>query len=256
MRSFILILFLLTFLPRSAAQELIFSEDFSEATLNMEKWNVITGDGCPDLCGWGNNELQVYTENNHEIRDGKLVITARKNGDRYTSSRLNTRGKVEFLYGTVEIRAKLPQGKGLWPAFWMLGANIDQVGWPACGEIDILEYVGKEPGMIFTSLHTTSSHGNTVNSRKTALENIEEGFHDYAMTWTPEYIRFSVDGNPVYEYAPEHKDKANWPFDQPFYLLVNLAIGGNFGGPEVDQNIFPAPYIIDHIRVWQDHQKI
>ncbi|WP_224491272.1 glycoside hydrolase family 16 protein [Robertkochia flava] len=252
MRSSLLLFAFLCYLSRCGAQELVLFEDFSGDTLNEEVWNVIQGNGCPDLCGWGNNELQVYTDTNHELRDGKLVITARKEGEKHTSTRLNTKGKLEFQYGTVEIRAQLPRGKGLWPAFWMLGSNIDTVGWPACGEIDILEYVGREPGMVFTSLHTTSSHGNTVNTKKTALENIEEGYHDYSMTWTPEHISFSVDGETVYKYSPELKNNATWPFDQPYYLLVNLAIGGNFGGHEVDDTIFPASYVIDHIKVWQD----
>lgn len=237
-----------------SAQELVLFEDFSGDTLNSTVWNIIEGDGCPDLCGWGNNELQVYTDKNHRLENGHLIITAKKEGEVYSSTRLNTKGKFEFRYGTAEIRAKLPQGKGLWPAFWMLGANIDQVGWPACGEIDILEYVGREPEMVFTSLHTPSSHGNTINTKKTPFEDIEEGFHTYTMTWTEQAIHFDVDGKRVYTYNPELKNKSTWPFDQPFYLLVNLAIGGNFGGPDVDPGVFPASYIIDHIKVWKNSQ--
>ena len=233
------------------AQELVLFEDFNSNALNPEVWNVITGDGCPELCGWGNNELQVYTDQNHELKGGKLYIKAEKNKDGFFSTRLNTKGKFELQYGTVEIRAQLPEGKGLWPAFWMLGSNIDQVGWPACGEIDILEYVGREPGRIFTSLHTTSSHGNTINTKKTPIEGIEKGFHNYSMSWTPEAISFHVDGNHVYTYAPEIKNKETWPFDQSFYLLLNLAIGGNFGGPEVDESILPTEYVIEHIKVWK-----
>ena len=139
------------------------------------------GDGCPNLCGWGNNELQRYTKTNHQLVDGKLIITARKQDSIYTSTRITTKNKKEFQFGRMEVRAKLPIGKGLWPAFWMLGSNIGEVGWPDCGEIDILEYVGKEPKTIFTSLHTRDSSGNTVNTKKTIIDDIEEGFYVYAV---------------------------------------------------------------------------
>jgi len=155
-------------------------------------------------------------------------------------------------YGRVEARAKLPVGHGIWPAIWMLGSNITEVGWPLCGEIDILEYVGREPDMVFNSLHTKDSHGNTVNTKKTKIETIEEGFHTYTADWTPEKIDFYVDGNLMYTFAPEHKTEEIWPFNQPFYLILNMAVGGNFGGPEVDDSIFPQEFVIDYIRVYKD----
>ena len=133
----------------------------------------------------------------------------------------------------------------------MLGSNIDAVGWPKCGEIDILEYVGKEPEHIFTSLHTADSHGSTINTKKEIVEGIEEGFHTFAIDWTEEYIEFLIDGDSFYTFAPKYKDEATWPFDQPFYILVNMAIGGGFGGPEVDDSIFPQDFVIDYIRVYQ-----
>ena len=121
------------------------SEDFNTESLDIETWNYELGDGCPNICGWGNNERQVYTKKNISIRDQQLVITATKEGDNYYSGRISTKDKFEFKYGTVEVRAQLPRGNGLWPAIWMLGHDIDSNTWPACGEIDIMEYVGKQP---------------------------------------------------------------------------------------------------------------
>jgi len=226
-------------------------EEFEGTRLSEDTWNFEVGDGCPTLCGWGNNEAQTYTRQNHRVEDGKLIITARKEADGYSSTRIATKGKMEFRYGRLEARAKLPTGKGVWPAIWLLGSNIDAVGWPLCGEIDVMEYIGREPGQVFTSLHTQDSHGNTVNTRKTPIEGIEEGFHLYAMEWDPEKIRFFVDEEAVYTFAPEERTEEIWPFDQPFYLIINLAVGGNFGGPEIDDSIFPQQLVIDYIRIFK-----
>ncbi|MBB1193407.1 glycoside hydrolase family 16 protein [Flavobacterium sp. SOK18b] len=232
-------------------RKLVWEEHFNGKSLNEKTWNVELGDGCPN-CGWGNNERQLYTADNHKIEKSCLVITAKKEADnKYTSTRITTKGKKEFQYGRFEARAKLPVGQGIWPAFWMLGSNIDQVGWPMCGEIDILEYVGKEPNMVFTSLHTQDSHGNTINTKKTKIESIEEGFHLYAIEWTPDKIEFFVDAKLVYTFQPELKNQAIWPYNQPFYFIINMAIGGNFGGPEVDDTIFPQKFYIDYIKVYQ-----
>jgi len=232
-------------------RKLVWQENFSETKLNESDWNYELGDGCPNLCGWGNNERQIYTTSNHLLSKGKLIISANKEGDRYTSTKISTKGKKEFLYGRIEARAKLPKGKGIWPAFWMLGSNIATVGWPKSGEIDILEYVGKEPQTIFTTLHTQDSHGNSFNTKKTAIPNIEKGFHVYAIDWTKDKIDFFVDSNLVYSFEPSPKNENTWPFNQPFYIIVNMAVGGNFGGPEVDTTIFPQDFVIDYIRVYQ-----
>ncbi|NER15335.1 family 16 glycosylhydrolase [Leptobacterium flavescens] len=231
--------------------KLVWEEDFNGTELDESVWNYELGDGCPGLCGWGNNESQIYTKKNHRLHQGKLIITGRKEGSIYTSTRITTKAKKEFKYGKIEVRAQLPVGKGLWPAFWMLGSNIDEVKWPNCGEIDILEYVGKEPGMIFTSLHTKASHGNTLNTRKMRIKGIEEGFHTYTAQWTKDSISFYIDNELVYTFRPEQKTKETWPFDQPFYLIVNMAIGGNFGGPEIDDSALPQNFIIDYIKVYQ-----
>ena len=232
-------------------KKLVWEENFDGSALNEEVWNFELGDGCPHMCGWGNNEKQIYTRENHRLKDGFLFITARKDGAKYTSTRITTKGKKEFKYGRMEARLKLPLGTGVWPAFWMLGSNIDKVGWPMCGEIDIMEYVGREPGTLFTTLHTKDSHGNSKNTRKAAVAGIDEGFHTYAAEWTESEIRFYVDGEHFYTFEPENNSEEVWPFDQPFYFLLNLAIGGNFGGKEVDDSIFPVEYVIDYIRVYQ-----
>ena len=232
--------------------KLLWEENFDGKALNEKIWNHELGDGCPNICGWGNNERQVYTKTNHRLEKGMLIITAKKDGDQYTSTRITTAGKKEFKYGYMEARAKLPLGQGIWPAFWMLGSNIKQVGWPLAGEIDILEYVGKEPDMVYTTLHTKATHGDHASSKKTAFPEIEEGFHTYGVNWTPEAIEFFVDGKSVYTFAPKDKPVEVWPFDQPFYFIVNVAIGGNFGGPEVDDSIFPQEFIVDYIRVYSN----
>lgn len=231
-------------------KKLVWEENFNGKNLNEEIWNVEHGDGCPN-CGWGNSERQLYTNENHKFVKGNLVITAKKEEGKYTSTRITTKGKKEFQYGYFEAKAKLPVGNGIWPAFWMLGSNIDKVGWPKCGEIDILEYVGREPDMVFTSLHTQDSHGNTINTKKTKFEDIEDGYHIYAMDWSKDKIDFFVDGKLVYTFNPEHKTEAVWPYNQPFYFIVNVAIGGNFGGPAVDDSIFPQDFSVDYIKVYQ-----
>ena len=246
-----LLVLLIAYSGNAQNQKLVWAEEFDGQSLEEASWNYELGDGCPNLCGWGNNERQIYTKENHRLEDGKLIITAKKDGDTYTSTRITTKDKHEFQYGRMETRAKLPVGHGLWPAFWMLGANISEVGWPACGEIDILEYVGREPGEIFTSLHTPDSHGNTINTKKTQFPDIEDAYHVYAAEWSPEKIDFFVDDQLVYTFNPEDKTEAVWPFDQPFYFILNLAIGGNFGGPEVDDTIFPQEFSIDYVRVYE-----
>ncbi|MCP9199051.1 glycoside hydrolase family 16 protein [Gramella sp. GC03-9] len=247
----IMLLFLGMSTSAIAQEKLIFEDDFNGDSLDMSSWNYEEGDGCPNLCGWGNNERQIYDRNYVEVRDGKLVITAVKEDGKYYSGKINTKDKVEFKYGEIEIRAKLGTGKGVWPAFWMLGADVEKVSWPASGEIDILEYVGREPGMVFTSLHTPASHGETMNTKKTRIEGIEDGYHTYRAVWTEDFIEFFVDGKQVYKFTPQEYDEEHYPFRKDFYLLVNMAIGGNFGGPEVDDSIFPVKYYIDYIKVTQ-----
>lgn len=252
MKNILLLLLLISnfSFAQQAKRELVWEENFEGKTLNENHWNFELGDGCPN-CGWGNNERQLYTKENHKLVNGTLVITAKKDGDNYTSTRITTKNKKEFQYGRMEARAKLPVGYGIWPAFWMLGSNFKEVGWPKCGEIDILEYIGREPHMVFTTLHTQSSHGNSINTKKTSFPNIEDGFHVFAMDWTKDKMDFFVDDILVYTFQPENKTEDTWPYNQPFYFLINVAIGGNFGGPKVDDAIFPQDFTIDYIRVYK-----
>ena len=133
----------------------------------------------------------------------------------------------------------------------MLAKNSDEVRWPACGEIDILEYVGREPNSIFTTLHTSDSHGNSKNTRKDEINGIEEGFHTYAIDWSQKNIAFYIDDQLFYTFEPKAKTAETWPFDQPFYLLINLAVGGNFGGHDIDDSIFPKEFVVDYIKVYE-----
>ena len=233
--------------------KLVWSDEFEETSLNLDNWSFELGDGCPNLCGWGNNELQTYTDNNHRLEDGILVISAIKDDEgNFTSSRIITKAKQEFQYGRIETRIKVSSGAGLWPAFWALGNDIDTNSWPDCGEIDIMEYVGRKPGEVFTSIHTRSSYGNTINTQTTPYPNIEDDFHVYAIEWNDSFIEFFLDDNRVYRYAPQTKNADSWPFDKPIFLLLNLAVGGNFGGPVANNLSFPKEYFIDYVRVYQE----
>lgn len=230
---------------------LVWEENFDGDSLDTDLWNFELGDGCDQgICGWGNQELQRYTDSNHSLSDGLLTINIEK-GNFYTSTRITTKGKKEFQYGKVEARMKLPQGDGLWPAFWMLGNDIDDAGWPDCGEIDIMEYVGRMPGIVHHSLHTRSSHGATINTKKVIVANPEEEFHIYGMEWSSKAIDFYVDGELEYTYAPGTTNNDYWPFDKPFYFLLNAAVGGGFGGPVTTDEIFPQQFQIDYIKVYQ-----
>ena len=193
---------------------------------------------------------------NSRIADGKLVITARKErltsandygGQNYSSARLITNGKASWTYGFFEIRAKLPCGKGTWPAIWMLGTTGD---WPAGGEIDIMEQVGKNPTAIEGTIHTTSTAGTFGDGGETRINDACSAFHNYQLTWTPESLVIGVDNKPFHTYANKHQGSASWPFDKPQYLLLNLAIGGDMGG-SVDDTIFPVSMEVDYVKVWQ-----
>ena len=210
------------------------------------------GDGCPSLCGWGNKEYQIYTKENVSVKNNQLIIKATLEQGNYFSGRITTKDKMEFQYGTIEVRAKLPKGLGVWPAIWMLGHDIDNVHWPSCGEIDIMEYVGRMPNQIHTTLHTKDSYGVSNNTKVSSIENIEEGFHVYKLDWNADRIQFLIDDNIVYTFSPENKTQEVWPFDKPFYLIINFAVGGYFGGFEVDDSIFPQEFIIDYIKVYEN----
>ncbi len=234
---------------------LVWSDEFDSTAVNLNNWTFETGSN-----GWGNNELQNYTNgNNADVTDDKLMLTARKvNDDKevgsYTSTRMVTKGKREFKYGRMEIRAKLPSGTGIWPAIWMLGSNINDVGWPACGEIDIMEYVGFQSDVVRATVHTTSGYGGNGSGSNKALPTCEEEFHNYGLIWNEKELLFYVDStsNVIHRYAPSTKNNDNWPFDQQCFFILNVAVGGTWGGAEgIDNSIFPQSMVIDYVRVYQ-----
>ena len=237
---------------------LTWSDEFEGTNVNADNWTFETG-----ATGWGNNELQNYTNgDNAEVTDGKLIITARKiNDDKtigsYTSSRLVTSGKQEFKYGRMEIRAKLPSGTGIWPAIWMLGSNFKTAGWPACGEVDIMEYVGYQPNIVHSTIHTPAGYGDSGSGTSVALETCEEAFHNYGIIYTEKYIKFYIDtpNNIIHTYAPPLKTSDNWPFDQPLFFILNVAVGGNWGGAQgIDNSIFPQSMEVEYVRVYQEKE--
>jgi beta-glucanase (GH16 family) len=224
--------------------------------------------GLPDLKTWGyevglirNQEAQYYTEGrleNARVEGGCLVIEARKEdfaGAKYTSASVNTLGKKEFYRGRIEVRAKIPTGVGSWPAIWMMGTDISSVGWPECGEIDIMENVGYEPDTIYATVHTPGSvnrHGLVTNSGHIDISDPYADFHVYAVEWREGRLEFHLDGRNYFTYAKDGRYPDYWRFDKPFYLLLNLAIGGNWGGEKgIDDNIFPLKYCIDYVRYYQ-----
>ncbi len=242
--------------PAENAWTLSWSDEFNYTGLpDSSKWDYDTGGH-----GWGNNELQYYTDSdirNVEVNNGTLKLRAlrEKTGDKdYSSARMVTRGKADFTYGKIEINAKLPAGRGLWPALWMLGNNIETVDWPECGEIDIMEHVGYEKDSIFGTIHTKAYNHviGTQKMKKIFIKDPYGSFHRYTLEWTPEHMKFFLDDTLFNEITNEKKSTAEWPFDSPFYLLMNIAVGGNLGGQHgVDSTVFPATMEVDYVRVYK-----
>jgi len=235
----------------------VWADEFDyEGLPDEDKWGYDVGSGGN---GWGNNELQFYTEKrieNIRVGDGLLTITAineEHEGLAYTSARLVSRGKADFLYGRFEVRAKVPQGVGTWPAVWMLPTDWKYGGWPASGEIDILEHVGYDQDVVHISVHT-EAYNHVIGTQKTSTKKIENAttdFHRYRVDWTPAYIRGYVDDVQIFNFQNEGKGYKVWPFDQQFHWLINLAVGGNWGGQKgVDKTAFPARMEVDYVRVY------
>lgn len=229
--------------------DLVWSDEFnSNGAPDPTKWgyDIGTGDN-----GWGNNELQYYTSRseNVTVTNGVLRITARKenyNGMAYTSTRMLSKGKFQFKYGRVEISAKLPEGIGTWPALWMLGSNFDQVSWPACGEIDIMEHLGRDPNVIHGTFHYPGRFGGNANSGSLRIQNASTEFHKYSVDWRADKIQIFVDDQLIHTLT----NSADLPFNQEFFLIVNLAMGGNWPGP-VDPAVTSAVFEVDYIRVYE-----
>lgn len=241
-----------------AGYKLVWQDEFDKPGLpDATKWNYDTE---ANATGWYNNELQYYAVaklDYSQVKDGKLIITARKQaltqepdygGQAYTSARLITNGKASWTYGFFEIRAKMPCGKGTWPAIWTLGTS--QAMWPANGEIDIMEHVGKEPTTIYGTIWTPSTEATWGDSGSIQINDACTNFHNYQMLWTATEISFAVDNKTYHRYYNNGQGASAWPFNAPQYLLLNLAIGGDMGGA-VDDAIFPRSFEIEHVRIYQ-----
>lgn len=240
-----------------AGYELVWSDEFDQPGLpDASRWDY---DTVRNRLGWYNNERQYYARDRAEnavVSGGQLLITARKEslssaadwgGQAYTSARLLTRGKAAWTYGFFEVRAKLPCGVGTWPAIWTLGTGGR---WPQDGEIDIMEQVGSNPSRVFGTVHTQSGFAGNSRGGEIQISNACTAFHNYQMTWTADAIEFAVDGVTYHRYPNPRTGVAAWPFDAPQYLLLNIAIGGDLGGP-VDDRIFPVTMAIEHVRIYR-----
>ncbi|MCE7065707.1 family 16 glycosylhydrolase [Dyadobacter sp. CY326] len=221
-----------------------------------KKWSYNLGDH-----GWGNNELENYTDKieNAKVENGHLIIEVikEKSGKaNYSSARLVSKGKGDFLYGKFEIRAKLPKGRGTWPAIWMLASenNYGNKGWPDNGEIDIMEHVGFDQNKVHGNIHTKAFNHSigTNKGNNVVVEGVSESFHTYTCEWTPETVKILLDGKDYFTFTKEKGyDWSQWPFDKPFHLILNIAVGGNWGGQKgVDDSVFPQKMEIDYVRVY------
>jgi beta-glucanase (GH16 family) len=248
--------------PASPTYQLVWSDEFSGAdgsAPDATKWAIQTGGN-----GWGNHELEYYTTRpqNVQVSGGNLVITAVKEdytgpdgvSRHYTSARMQTKGLFSQQYGRFEARIKIPKGQGIWPAFWMLGNNIDTNPWPACGEIDIMENIGKEPAMVHATLHAPNYPPEGYSAAYTLPSGaLGDDFHIFAVEWEPQQLRFYVDGTL---YATDSQSASpspsNWPFStQPFFILLNLAVGGDWPGNPDGTTQFPQQMLVDYVRVYQ-----
>jgi hypothetical protein len=227
---------------------LAWSEEFQTFALNTSAWNYEQGAG-----GWGNNELQRYTNSIDNVHpdSGYLHISAlNPSGTTYTSGRINSNGKKYFTYGRFDIRAKLPEGKGLWPAIWMLGSNYTTYGWPKCGELDIMELLGHEPSIAHGAVHFDSNgHTSRTNSFTLTTGKFSSGFHIFSLTWTPNKLIWMVDKQQFFYIT--RAEIPDFPFDLPQFFILNVAVGGNWPGSPDQTTVFPQHMIVDYIRVYQ-----
>jgi beta-glucanase (GH16 family) len=243
--------------PPPSSWKLVWSDEFDKpGAPDPDKWNYEVG-------MLRNHESQYYTDDRREnvrVEDGCLVIEARKepfteNGKSaaYTSGSINTKGKASWRHARVEVRAKIPAGRGTWPAVWMMGIDREKRGWPGCGEIDIMESVGFEPDVVHQTLHTKAN--NHINHKQittvTVVKDLAADFHVYGMEWDEKKLTMSIDGKQTYEFDNPGTGVDAWPFDQPCYLILNYAVGGDWGGLKgIDDSIFPSRYLIDYVRVY------
>ena len=251
----------ISYIDKPKEYQLIWQDDFDNSTFNEKWWTPQLGDGCPQLCGWGNNESQYYTEEEENIRieNGYLIIQAHKKNVQniqYTSAKLITKNKLSWKHGKIEIKAKLPKGRGVWPAFWMLPELLEKpMKWPDDGEIDIMEHVGYNPNMIYGTIHT-KKYNHLIGTQKSdsiSVKNVSEQFHIYSIEWDKNKITWLLDNKPFNTFYKNQDNFKGWPFnDYKYYLIVNLAIGGDWGGQMgIDDTIFPQKLTIDYIKYYK-----
>lgn len=229
---------------------LVWSDEFNGTTLDNSAWSYETGNG-----GYGNNELEYYTDRpkNLTLQDGKLVIHALKEyylGSNYTSARIKTQGKKEFQYGRIDIRAQLPKTKGIWPALWMLGSNINSVGWPSCGEMDIMELLGQDTTKVYGTLHYNTGSGHGQKGSSYISSTFTNEFHVYSLVWKQDQVNVLIDNN-VYLTVNKSDIGNTYPFNAPFFFIFNIAVGGNWPGNPDNTTQFPQWMIVDYVRVYQ-----
>lgn len=237
---------------------LAWHDEFDQGTYpDTSNWTFDIGDGCPNLCGWGNAELQYYTDRprNVYVKDGYLLLEAWEEpiGERnYSSCRIKTKGKRSFRYGRIDVRARLPVEQGIWPAIWMLGDEITEVGWPRCGEIDIMELVGKEPSRVYGTAHwdpTGNSHRYINNYYDLSAGTFADAFHVFSLVWTADELRWLVDDHEFHRLPMETFEPLN-PFHGGFYLIMNIAVGGHWPGPPDETTVFPQQMVVDYVRYY------
>ncbi|WP_405294283.1 family 16 glycosylhydrolase [Algibacter sp. Ld11] len=237
--------------------DLVMQDEFdTNGALDSSIWDFNIGNG---ENGWGNNELQYYTNRseNAVVQNGILIMTANKEsfqGSDYTSARIITKGKFEQAYGRFEARIRLPYGQGLWPAFWLLGADIDEVGWPQCGEIDIMENRGQEPTLINGTVHGPGYSAGESISKSYELTNdrFDTGFHIFGIEWGPEYINYYVD-DVLYNQITPDDVTGEWVYDHPFFIIINMAVGGDYVGAPNGETVFPQTMLVDYVRVYKNN---
>lgn len=239
--------------------ELVLQDEFEvDGAPNSAIWGYNIG---TDGDGWGNGQLEYNTDRteNVKVENGVLLITAKKEsykGSGYTSARIVSKGRFEQAYGRYEARIRLPYGKGMWPAFWLLGANDDEQEWPQIGEIDIMEYRGQEPSVVHGSVHGPGYSGEESITKRYTLENdrFDTGFHVFGIEWGPDYINYYID-DVIYNQVTKDDVPGEWVFDHPFYIILNLAVGGNFVGAPNQETVFPQSMLVDYVRVYKYNGK-
>lgn len=230
---------------------LAWSDEFNGNSVNTADWTYETGNN-----GWGNNELENYTNTtqNSFVSTGNLIIEARHVGDAYSSARMITKNKKIFTYGRIDIRAKLPKGKGIWPALWMLGNNIDAVNWPSCGEIDMMELLGQEPNKVYGTMHwgtSAATHESKGTNYVLSSGDFYDEFHVFSMLWEQDSIKLYVDDHLYFSFSKGDVTGSPYPFNNNFFFIFNVAVGGNWPGNPDGTTDFPQRMFVDYVRVFQ-----